>query len=162
VKVPPGITLAQATADLTAPGLVANASVTREWSRGVYAQQADLTELVNAVESVGRRVADGNREDLEQMLASQAIALNTIFAGLMNRALRSELMAQFESYLRLALRAQSQCRTTAETLAQMKMPPVFANQANIATGPQQVNNLLQAEAIRRWCPWRQSTRATDP
>jgi hypothetical protein len=40
-----------------------------------------------------------------------------------------------------ALRAQSQCRTTLETLAAIKNPPiVYARQANIAQGPQQVNN----------------------
>src|SRR5690606_26950893 len=44
-------------------------------------------------------------------------------------------------YMRLALKAQSQCRTTLETLAAIKNPPVvFAKQANIAHGPQQVNN----------------------
>jgi hypothetical protein len=35
--------------------------------------------------------------------------------------------------MRLALRAQGQCRATLETLAVMKSPPtVFARQANIA------------------------------
>jgi hypothetical protein len=37
--------------------------------------------------------------------------------------------------------AQGQCRATLETLAVIKNPPVvFAKQANIAHGPQQVNN----------------------
>ena len=47
-----------------------------------------------------------------------------------------------ETYLRLALRAQAQCRATLETLAVIKNPqPVaFVRQANIANGPQQVNN----------------------
>jgi hypothetical protein len=47
-----------------------------------------------------------------------------------------------ETYLRLALKAQSQCRATLETLAVIKNPqPVaFVHQANIAHGPQQVNN----------------------
>jgi hypothetical protein len=41
-----------------------------------------------------------------------------------------------------ALRAQAQCRATLETLAGIKNPqPVaFVRQANIAHGPQQVNN----------------------
>ena len=44
-------------------------------------------------------------------------------------------------YMRLALKAQSQCRAAVETLAAMKNPPtLFARQANIAHGPQQVNN----------------------
>jgi hypothetical protein len=43
--------------------------------------------------------------------------------------------------MRYGLRAQAQCRATLETLAAIKNPPtVFARQANIANGPQQVNN----------------------
>jgi hypothetical protein len=45
--------------------------------------------------------------------------------------------------MRLALKAQGQCRATLETLAVLKNPPtVFAKQANIAAGSQQVNNTL--------------------
>ena len=51
--------------------------------------------------------------------------------------------------LAVALKAQSQCRTTRETLANIKNPPkVFAWQANIAHGPQQVNNGVPAPASR--------------
>jgi hypothetical protein len=47
-----------------------------------------------------------------------------------------------ETYMRLALRAQSQSRSTLETLSVVKNPPAiaFVKQANIANGPQQVNN----------------------
>ena len=40
--------------------------------------------------------------------------------------------------MRMALKAQNQCRMTLETLATIKNPPVvFAKQANTAQGPQQ-------------------------
>jgi hypothetical protein len=43
--------------------------------------------------------------------------------------------------MRLALKGQAQCRSTLETLVALKNPPVvIAGQANISTGPQQVNN----------------------
>jgi hypothetical protein len=44
--------------------------------------------------------------------------------------------------MRLALKAQSQCRATIETLAEIKNPqPVaFVQQADVAHGPQQINN----------------------
>ena len=44
------------------------------------------------------------------------------------------------------LRAQSQCRATIETLAVIKNPQAvaFVRQANIAAGPQQVNNGMSA------------------
>lgn len=49
------------------------------------------------------------------------------------------IVDQIDRFTRLALKAQGQCRATVETLAAIKNPPVvFARQANIAHGPQQV------------------------
>ena len=46
-----------------------------------------------------------------------------------------------ERYFKMAMKAQNQCRMTLETLSTIKNPPVvYAKQANIAHGPQQVNN----------------------
>ena len=47
-----------------------------------------------------------------------------------------------ETYLRLALRAQAQCRATLETLAVIKnlQPVAFLRQAILRNGPQQVND----------------------
>lgn len=51
-----------------------------------------------------------------------------------------EYIQAAETYMRLALKAQAQCRATLETLATIKNPPiVYARQANIAARPQQVN-----------------------
>lgn len=50
-------------------------------------------------------------------------------------------MQHIEGFMRLALRAQSQSRATLETLAAIRNPPiVYARQANVTTGPQQINN----------------------
>jgi hypothetical protein len=52
-----------------------------------------------------------------------------------------EYIEASEKYMKLALKAQAQCRATIETLAAIKSPPVlFAKQANISNGHQQVNN----------------------
>lgn len=81
----------------------------------------------------------------EAMLCSQAHALQAIFVNLSCRAATQEYLKQWEAYLRMALKAQNQCRMTLETLATIKNPPVvFARQANIAQGPQQVNNNIPA------------------
>jgi len=80
-------------------------------------------------------------ERCEAMLLGQAHALQAIFMSLSRRAVKQEYLKQYETYLRLALKAQGQCRATLDTLAAIKNPPVvFAKQANIAHGPQQVNN----------------------
>lgn len=58
--------------------------------------------------------------------------------------------AVFERLLRLALKAQSNCRATAEALAAIQNPPtVFARQANIANGPQQINNGTPSSRARK-------------
>jgi hypothetical protein len=76
------------------------------------------------------------------MMTTQAHTLDAIFNYLARRAKDAEYLNQFEQYLKLGLRAQSQCRATWEALSAIKNPPVagYVNQANIAHGPQQVNN----------------------
>ena len=45
-------------------------------------------------------------------------------------------MPNLEGFMRLELRAQSQCRTTLDALANIKNPPVvYARQANVTSGP---------------------------
>jgi len=77
------------------------------------------------------------------MLFAQANALQAVFYELLRRSganMGVNLQAT-DTYMRLALKAQSQCRATLETLAAIKNPPVvYARQANIAHGHQQVNN----------------------
>ena len=70
---------------------------------------------------------------------AQAVALNTIFGELARRSALNmgEHLDASERYMRLALKAQGQCRATLQTLADIKNPrPVsFVNHANITTGP---------------------------
>lgn len=87
----------------------------------------------------------------ETLLTCQVVALNTIFTELVRRSALNmgEYLDASERYLRLALKAQNQCRSTLETLAAIKNPPVvFAKQANInqGNGNQQVNNSTPAPA----------------
>jgi hypothetical protein len=83
------------------------------------------------------------------MLMIQAHTLDAIFNNLAQRAASAKLLSQLEQYMRLALKAQSQCRATLESLAAIKNPPiVYAKQANIANGPQQINNGIQPQRAR--------------
>jgi hypothetical protein len=71
-------------------------------------------------------------------------------------------LKQFEANLRLALKAQSQCVRTLEVLGAIKNPPVvFAKQANIAHGPQQVNNGTQPAATRTEKPETRQTQLLE-
>lgn len=96
-----------------------------------------LEQLVDDVREANR----GNLGRAEAMLINQATALQSLFARLVERGMRSEMVSGFEANMRMALRAQAQCRATLETLAAIRFPPVvYAKQANVTTGPQQINN----------------------
>lgn len=99
-----------------------------------------VTDLMGELRKAGDEVADGNMSRVEKMLAHQALTLDAIFN---NMALRSHTQTTFkgiEVLMRLALKAQAQARSTAEALALLKNPQPYIRQANIAHGPQQVNN----------------------
>lgn len=106
-----------------------------------------LGEFIDAptmIETLREQATAVNRNDMAQagaMLANQATALQSLFARLIEKSMTAEYVTQFEAFMRMALRAQSQCRATLETLAAIKNPPiVYARQANVTTGPQQINN----------------------
>lgn len=116
--------------------------------------ELSITDLVHVLNEQSDTINRGDLSNIEAMLGSHATALNVMFAELARRAAvnMGEYIDATEIYLKLALRAQSQCRATLETLAAIKNPPiVFAKQANIAHGPQQVNNetgpIARAEQI---------------
>ncbi len=102
----------------------------------------DLSGLIDALTAQTKAVTDGDLGRGEAMLTAQAHTLDAVFNNLARQAINAEYMDNFDRYLKLALRAQSQCRATWETLSTMKNPPImgYVGQANIAHGHQQVNN----------------------
>ena len=106
--------------------------------------EPNLQELVNALSGYVTMAADGDLARPEAMLVTQAHTLDLLFNKLTRQAAANigHYPDTVAIYLKLALRAQSQCRAVAETLHEMKHPRAvaFFQQANIANGPQQVNN----------------------
>jgi hypothetical protein len=142
-KLKPGQTPQEANAAVLVPGLGSNAAAAWEWSTypfGDVEKRVDLTATLNEIVDAAVRVNRGDLGDAEALLTAQTVTLNAIFVDLAHRSHESKYVDHFDRYMRLALKAQSQCRATCETLAVLKNPPVFARQANIAHGPQQVNN----------------------
>jgi hypothetical protein len=96
------------------------------------------------------KVKGGDMSRPEAILLSQAHALDALFANLLRRAhgnMEAGYLQATETYMRLALRAQNQSRTTLETLSTIKNPPVvFTKQMNVSHGPQQVNNGVASNA----------------
>lgn len=124
---------------------------------GVFTQQLYTEELgkldfVSAIKVLieeGKRINAGNLIHVERMLLIQAQTLDAMFNNLACRATLTDFAEPLEALLRVALRAQSQCRATLETLANIKNPPqvAFVKQANIGHN-QQVNNHGNPENAR--------------
>jgi len=139
-------------ADAATAANVPVAAVIMDFSKPTWGELS-LGDVVDSLNNHAGKIKGGDLARVEAMLGGQAAALNTMFAELARRGAvnMGEYIGAAETYLKLALRAQSQCRATLETLAAIKNPPVFAKQANIAHGPQQVNNetahIARAEQI---------------
>jgi hypothetical protein len=142
-KLPKDKTTSRDIADLVTESVAGNVIIARTWSGPVYGVEIDATDLYTAIDAAGEAVNRGDLQQLERMLAAQAVSLNSMFVRLAQLAHDNTGFEQYHTNMRLAFKAQSQCRNTIETLALMKNPPVFAKQANIASGSQQVNNVGQ-------------------
>lgn len=113
-------------------------------TKGWGDESTDLSDMMAALNDAIVRSRDGDANAGKSMLLAQAATLNQIFTELARRSAASlgGNIEVVERYLKLSLRAQSQCRATLETLAAITNPPiVIARQANVTTGPQQINNV---------------------
>lgn len=104
----------------------------------------EVRDLVVEMKKAGEEVAAGDMTRVEKTLALQLLTLDAMFNNLAQRAQRQNMFKGIDVLLRLALKAQSQARATAETLATMKNPMPYIRQANIAGGHQQINNGVPA------------------
>ncbi|MBS0289752.1 MAG: hypothetical protein JSS07_06940 [Proteobacteria bacterium] len=116
----------------------ASASALQKFGGG---DENDYWELILALDNQVKNVNAGDLKAIEGVLTAQIHILNNMFNKLAVRALKQEHMKLLEPFMRLALKAQSQCRVTAETLANIKNPlsSTVVKQANIGYN-QQVNN----------------------
>ena len=107
----------------------------------------DILETARYFKEAAVKVAGGDLAKLQEMLAIQSRTLDLVFDDFLIRAVNQTNFDIKEKYFRLAFKAQSQCRTTVESLAVIQQgPAIFARQANITNGPQQVNNAISHDA----------------
>ena len=105
----------------------------------------DVNALTKILSQQTADVIGGNMTRPEALLLSQAHTLDALFNSLVMKGLNQSHMPHYESFLRLAYKAQSQCRSTLQTLSDIKNPSVvYAKQANITNGNQQINNGVSA------------------
>ena len=105
----------------------------------------DVNALTKILSQQTTDVIGGNMARPEAMLLSQAHTLDALFNSLVMKGLGQTHMPNYEAFMRLAFKAQSQCRSTLQTLSDIKNPSVvYAKQANITNGNQQINNGVPA------------------
>ena len=132
----------------TSPELAACRVISGAENKTAVGDRIDVPTLMGQLRAQGMEACRGDLSRVEAMLMNQATALQSLFSRLAERGMMCSGLTQFEADLRMALRAQAQCRATLETLATVKNPPlIFAKQANIANGPQQINNGMAAPSL---------------
>ena len=128
-----------------------NSAVVLAYKGSIAGDKIDLSDILDSLQQSSEQLqSDAPLHLTENILISQAQSLNVMFCDLAIKANNQKYIDNMEKYLKLALKAQSQCRATLETLANIKNPPiVFAKHANIAHNQQinnqQVNHTAQSE-----------------
>ena len=133
-----------------------------EWAaKGIGGELLGVNETIAMVREQAQKVADGDLDAAKGMLVAQAVTLDMIFNDLALRAatsIRTQAdgswscnTEKLEAMMRIALKVQGQCRTTLQTLGELVNPRSVSfikqapgSQTNVAHGPQQVNNGVDA------------------
>lgn len=134
---------------ITSPELAAHRIIGMMQPKNI-ADEIDTPTMLETLRDQAAAVQRGDMAHAEGMLINQASSLQALFVRLSERAMEQAHMPNLEGFMRMALRAQSQCRATLETLSTIRNPPVvYAKQANFAAGHQQVNNGIPAPTQAR-------------
>ena len=102
--------------------------------------ELDAVTLLARLKLQSAAVNSGDLALCESMLINQSVAMQSLSTRLIERGMQQSQMQNIEGFMRLALRAQAQSARTLQILNECKHPMIFARQANIAHGPQQINN----------------------
>lgn len=130
-------TTSQTLAKLVTGGVLSAATLKQYSGAG---EDLEVSDLVAEMKKAGDEAVAGDMKRVERMLANQMLTLDMLFNNLAQRSGRQDTFKGIEVLMRLALKAQAQARATAETLSVIKHPVPYIRQANMTTGPQQVNN----------------------
>lgn len=116
--------------------------------------QTGVNEALGVVTTYAEQAAAGDLSAAKRMLMAESIALNAMFTEMSRKAADCLVVdgekgtwqikgaSAMQICMNVALKAQSQCRTTLEALNELVNPRsvAFIKQANLANGPQQINN----------------------
>jgi hypothetical protein len=137
-------------ADLSISPLFMNASITESYAKDLI-PEVNLIDITNSLKESISEVVAGNTSSMEAMLLGQAQALQAMFVSLGRQAKAQTNLKHYTAIMTMALKAQSQSRSTIQALTELKYPrqATFVKQANISHGHQQVNNGTDIEDTPR-------------
>lgn len=113
----PGKTEARQLAEIAINPTAQSLGTVQQFSKHNMGEQ-DTTALFEALIDQTKAGKNGDLSQMRAMLTGQAFALNAIFSELARRAGNNmgEYLQATQLYMRLALKAQAQCRSTIEAL----------------------------------------------
>jgi hypothetical protein len=115
-------------------------------------QDVSPQTLASLLNDQVQAISSGDLSQLEKLLLSQAIALQAMFVDLASKAREQTTRDNLQAVTSLALKSAAGSRQAITALADLRMPKsvMFAKQANVTSGPQQINNGVNppAEAAR--------------
>lgn len=111
----------------------------------------DVATLARTGTKQAKAIGGGDLSQLEHMLLTQATALQAMFVDLAVRAKAQNRFDGIQTMTMLALKCAAQSRQAVTALAELRMPNtvMFAKQANVTHGPQQINNVVVASSPSR-------------
>lgn len=105
----------------------------------------DIGKVLKQFHRAADAVNNGNMSGPERMAMCQAKILDMLFNELLRRGMAMIDQPEFETIMKLALKAQAQSAKALETIAILKKPAIFAKQLNMAH-QQVVSNTQQVTA----------------
>jgi hypothetical protein len=126
IKPEPGESEGTSFARVALDPVVRHASIASSYASRIFSEvePPSIMESTEALQNTVAKAEEGDLRIASRLLASQAVSLDAMFTELARRsgANMGEYTDAAERYMRLALRAQSNCRTTVEALAKLHQP----------------------------------------
>jgi hypothetical protein len=134
---------------LSASSIGASAIKTLNYSSSISDDSISLHFTKEFLEDAFKVLKRGDLSLIEEVLLSQALALNVAFTSFSARANRQKNATNMQMLINLAFKAQNQSRAALQALIDLKQPTqtAFIKQTNIAHGHQQVNNQIENNPI---------------
>ena len=110
---------------MTSPELAAYRVINGIEQNSGIEKHLDVPTLMETLRDQAKAVNQGDLAQAEAMLVNQATALQSLFARLTEKAFSATQLPQFDSFMRMALRAQNQCRATLKHCLQSRILRLF-------------------------------------